>query len=296
MPLRTALRRTARLAGVAGGIGLAAAAAANDPAPLPPVVRPAGLTTPPRLIPPADAPPVKPLPSVAKVSVSATTTAGTDALPAALADARAAYAKVRDYACHLVRQERVNGVLLPEQTAELRVRAEPLCVNVRTVAPKEFAGEETSYVAARSAGKVQFRRAGVDGVKYGFQALSPDDPRALAHTRHAAPDTGLKAVLDRVEKAVRTERQLNHPVQVLAADYTYAGRPCRRFEVFAERAHPNRYAHRMVLYVDKGTRLPVRFEAYDQPRGGSGDGELIEVQSFVGLRLNVGLGDAAFER
>lgn len=297
MPLRTALRHTARLAGVAGGLGLAVAVAA-DPAPLPQAVKPAGLSVPPAIIPPADSPPVSPIPSAAKVTVtvSAATVTGSDALPAALVEARTAYAKLRDYACHLVRQERVNGTLLPEQSVELRVRTEPLSVNVRTVSPPQLAGEETSYLAKKSTAKVWFRMSGVDGVRYGFRMMSLEDPRTRTSTRHTAPDTGIKAILDRVEAAVRTEKQLNHPIQILASDYMFAGRPCRRFEVFAERPHPNRYAHRMVLYVDRDTKLPVRFEAFDQPRSGAAEGELIEVQSFVGMKWNVGLGDAAFER
>jgi len=141
---------------------------------------------------------------------------------------------------------------------------------------------------------VKFRPAGVDGIKYGFQWQSKDDPKTMPDTRHPVTDTGLAAVLDRVEKAVATEKRMNHPVQLTVLEYVFAGKPCTRYEVFAERAHPHRYAYKCVLYVDHETKLPVRFEAYDQPKGDSP--ELLEVQSFVGLRTNTGLGDAAFER
>ena len=67
--------------------------------------------------------------------------------------------------------------------------------------------------------------------------------------------------------------------------------------MFAERPHPGRYAYRCVLYVDKETKLPARFEAYGQPKpGGPSEGELSEVQSFVGLKTNTGLGESAVER
>jgi hypothetical protein len=236
-------------------------------------------------------------PVAAKVEVApAHTVNANEAFAKALADARTACGKARDYTCHLVRQERVNGRLLPEQVCELRVRAQPYSVNVRVIRSKDVAGEETSFIASKSDVKVRFRAAGVDGIKYGFRTLRADDPKALAHTRHTAADTGLLAVLDRIEKAVDIEKRLHNGVQVVVGEYVFAGRPVTRFDIFADHPHPRRYAYRCVLYVDKETKLPIRFEAYDQPRGGSVEGELLEVQSFIGVRTNVGLGASAFER
>ena len=144
---------------------------------------------------------------------------------------------------------------------------------------------------------MRFKAAREEGIRTGFVTLPTDDPKVLAATRHPLTETGLLAVIDRVDKAVATEKQLHHPIQVLTAEYTFGGRPVTRYEVFAERPHPNRYAYRCVLYVDKETKLPARFEAYAQPKpGGSAEGELMEVQSFVGLKTNTGLGESAFER
>lgn len=289
------LQWTLRALGLAGGLALAVVAFGDEPIKLP-AITPVGLSAPPPTIPPADAKPVRTGPSVSKVRLTSDALNAADALPKAVADARLAAGKLRDYTGHLIRQERVNGRLLPEQVAELRIRTEPFSVNVKVVSPKANLGEETSYRSAKSETTVRFRMAGTDGVKYGFRSLAIDDPKVLANTRHEVTETGFKAVLERMDHALRTEKRLRHPVQVLRSDYTYAGRPCSRFEVFAERPHPNRYAHRLVLFVDKETKLPVRFEAYDQPRSGAADGELIEAQSFVGIKTNVGLGEAAFDR
>ena len=268
-----------RAAGLAAGVGLVAVAAAQDPGQVKPVSY------------------IPVMPSVAKVEASSAPADGAAALPRAVADARAAHAKLRDYTCHLIRQERVHGKLLPEQTAELRVRTQPHAVNVRVVAPKALAGQEASYLSSRTTARVRFKAAREDGIRNGFLTLPVDDPKVLADTRHTLPDTGLLAVLDRAEKVLATEKRLNHPVQVLTAEYTFGGRPVTRYEVFAERPHPNRYAYRVVLYIDKETKLPARWEAHDRPKsGGSDEGELIEVHSFVGLKPNTGLGESAFER
>jgi hypothetical protein len=285
MSLRCAVRRVARLAGVAGGVGLLAVAVGQEP------VRPASVT------PAVDLPPLPLLPTSAKVVAATTSVDGSVAFPKAIADARSACAKLRDYTCHLVRQEMVNGKLFPEQAAELRVRTQPLSVHVRVIAPKAVAGQETSYLSARSTSKVRFKAAREEGIRTGFVTLPADDPKVLTATRHPLTETGLAAVIDRIDRAVATEKRLNHPVQVLTAEYKFGGRPVTRYEVFAERPHPNRYAYRCVLYVDQETKLPARFEAYSQPKpGGPAEGELLEVQSFVGLKTNTGLGESAFER
>jgi hypothetical protein len=294
MSLRSAIRG---LAAVVGGAGLVAAAAAQVPdVPAPRPVIPAGYpSSPPSIIPPADGGVTKPAaPTVARVTPSAVPVNAAEAFPKMLADARTAYAKLHDYTCHLVRQERVGGKLHPEQTAELRVRTQPFCVALKVIAPRPDAGEETVYLSHVNTTKVKFRPAGIDGIKYGFQWQSKDDPKTMPDTRHPVTDTGLAAVLDRMEKAVATEKRLNHPVQLTVAEYVFAGKACTRYELVAERAHPHRYAYRCVLFVDKETKLPVRFEAHEQPKGDSS--ELLEVQSFVGLRTNTGLGDSAFER
>ena len=48
--------------------------------------------------------------------------------------------------------------------------------------------------------------------------------------------------------------------------------------------------------VEVGSKLPVRFEAYDAPKASGGEGELLEMQGVVGLKLNVGLGERDFDR
>lgn len=252
----------------------------------PPAVKPAGYTAPnhPEAVP------------VVKVEFAAKPTAnGAELLPKMLSESRAALAKTRDYTGHLVRQERVNGALTPEQVAELRVRSQPFTVNVKTTKPLALAGEETSYAPAKSTLTARFRPAGLAGVK-GFQTVEAHSAKALANTRHPASEVGFAALVERVEKMLAVEKQLKNPVQVFAGEYTIAGKPVTRFEIIAERQHPARYAQRCLVFIENDSKLPVRFEAYDAPKAGTTDGELIEVQSYIGVKTNVGLGDRDFDR
>ena len=74
--------------------------------------------------------------------------------------------------------------------------------------------------------------------------------------------------------AAAREKTLNNPVEVYASDFQFAGRNVVRYEVLTRRPHAFRYAHRMLIYVDKETKLPLRYEAYDQPKSGAANGDL----------------------
>jgi hypothetical protein len=141
---------------------------------------------------------------------------------------------------------------------------------------------------------MRYRPAGVDGQK-GFKTLDLDDAKFLTENRHPVTEWTMAAVLDRVAAAAAREKALNNPVEVYAGDYQFAGRNVTRYEILTRRPHAFRYAHRMVVYVDNETKLPVRFEAYDQPKSGAATGDLIEAYSFSDVKLNVGLGENAFD-
>ncbi|MBA4066265.1 MAG: hypothetical protein C0501_21625 [Isosphaera sp.] len=217
-----------------------------------------------------------------------------DPLGAMLAEARTAHGKLRDYTGTFTRQERVGGVLSAEQVGVMKVRVAPAGVYVGFARPDAVAGAEVAYSAAKKDGKVRYRPAGVAG-RIGFQVLPTDDPKFLADHRHPVTAWGMGPILDRVSAAVAREKALNNPVEVYTSEYRFANRAVTRYEVLTRRPHAFRYAARMVVYVDDETKLPVRFEAYDDPKPGATAGELIEAYSFTDLKFNTGVGESAFD-
>lgn len=217
-----------------------------------------------------------------------------DALAAMLADARGALAKARDYTCTFTRQEAVKGVLSAEQVGEMKVRLSPGGVYVRFARPDAVAGMEVAHTAARRTGKMQYRPAGVGGAK-GFRTVDLDDSKFMSENRHPVTDWTMSAIVDRIAAAVAREKTLNNPVEVYTGDFQFAGRNVTRYEILTRRPHAFRYAHRTLVYIDKETKLPLRYEAYDQPKSGAAAGDLFEAYSFSDVKLNVGLGQNAFE-
>lgn len=220
--------------------------------------------------------------------------AGADALVAMLSEARTALGKVRDYSCTFTRQESVKGKLAAEQVAEMKVRSNPAAVHVRFAKPDNVAGMEIAYSAARRNLKMRYRPSGVAGGK-GFKTLDLDDSKFLTENRHPVTEWTMSAIIERVTTAVAREKTLNNPVEVYTADFQFAGRNVTRYDIYTRRAHAFRYAHRVLIYVDKETKLPLRYEAYDQPKAGATGGDLMEAYSFSEVKLNVGIGENSFD-
>lgn len=217
------------------------------------------------------------------------------ALATSLGEARKAYAALRDYSCHLVRQERIDGTVQVEQTAEVRARVRPYAVAVRVIKPVEMFGEETTYRADKSKTTVRHIGPGREATR-GYQTLQLADAKLMRRTLHPANEVGVLALVERVEKMLDDEARAGNTPGVTASEYTFAGRTAARYELFCDRPHPLRYAAKSVVYFDAQTKLPVRFEAYQAPKLGETAGELTEVQSYVGFAFNQGLGDQVFDR
>jgi hypothetical protein len=211
-----------------------------------------------------------------------------------LAEARKAYLDVRDYTCVLIKKERIRGQMQPESVISMKVRSQPFSVYLRWQQPKTMAGQEACYVAGKNDGKMRVHSVGVLGVA-GWVSLDPTDERAKKSSNHAITEAGIGNLIGRFSKYWEKEKELNL-TRVRIAEYDYNKRRCVRVESI----HPNNQggqfiSYRSVLYFDKETHLPIRVEVYDWPRaGGPADGELIEVYSYVNLKLNVGLGDETF--
>jgi len=242
---------------------------------------------PPKATPPGKAPATEPAPLPDQVKTA-------DPLGAMLSEAKAAYGKYRDYSCTFTRQERVGGVLGAEQIAEMKVRMKPYSVALRFAKPDAVAGMEELYVSGTRTGKMKYRPAGAKGIN-GFQLVALDDPKVLADARHPITELGMGATIELLTSIANREKTLGNGLEVFTSEFQFAGKTVTRYEVLARRAHAHRYAYRMLVYVDKETKLPVRFEAYDAPKPGTTAGDLLEAYSYTDIKFNVGLGDSAFE-
>ena len=210
-----------------------------------------------------------------------------------LAEAKSSYEKVTDYTCTLVKKERINGELTPENVVAMSVRTGPFGVDLRWLRPTNLAGQEACYVAGKNDGKMRVRSAGLLGA-VGFVSMDPTDPRCQKASRHSITEAGIGNMIEQFTDHWQAERKQN-ATQVHIGEFEYNKRRCTRVET----VHPTNpdkqfIACRTVVYFDKESHLPIRMELYDWPHGADDRGDLIESVSFANLRLNVGLGDETF--
>jgi hypothetical protein len=215
--------------------------------------------------------------------------------PLALAaQARKAYAKVRDYSCTLIKRERMDGTLTANHVIAFKMRTTPFSVSMRWVEPRELAGQEVCYVAGKNNGDMRVKPPGLLGA-IGFLSLSPDDEHARKTSKHSITDAGIGWVIERCATGWEVERKLKR-TKVSIGTFQYANRRCTRAElIHSDSAGGKLLYQRNVIYFDQQTHLPIRVENYDWPQKPGGPAEVAEVYSYVNLRLNVDLPDEVFE-
>lgn len=213
-----------------------------------------------------------------------------------IGDARASFARVKDYTGLLYKQERVGGQMSAEQTIQVRFRQQPFSVHMKWVAPKNLVGQEACYVAGQNNNMMRAKSAGAILGAIGFVSIDPNDARAKASSRHSITEAGLGNTIERMVRANETDKRLpaGH-ISATFGEYRFLNRNVTRVETTRRLNNGQVYCHRSIAYFDKETRLPVRIELYDWPKPGSPPGgELLEAYSYVDLKFNVGLNDAAF--
>ncbi len=94
-----------------------------------------------------------------------------------ITDARVQFEKVTDYTCTLVKKERIDGKLTPDNVIAMSVHNEPFSVDLRWIEPKNMTGQEAIYVCGRNNGNMRVKSAGFLGA-IGFVSIEPTDPRA----------------------------------------------------------------------------------------------------------------------
>ena len=210
-----------------------------------------------------------------------------------LTEARKVYATVQDYTCVMIKKEKMGDQPPVENVMAMKVRTEPFGVNLKWMEPKSLAGQEAVYVAGKNDGKMRVRSAGVLGA-VGFVTLDLNDARATATSKHSIAEAGIGNLLERYAKGWEREREWGL-TQVQVAEYEYNKRRCLRVETTHPTNPDGRFLFfRNVTYFDKETKLPIRVECYDWPAREGAAPELVEVYSYVNMKLNAGLADDAF--
>ena len=211
---------------------------------------------------------------------------------------------VRDYTCVMIKRERVNGRLRGPEQLFAKVRHErfedekllsPFSVYMRFTGPESVRNREVLFVKASGRDKVLVKNGG-KRLSFLTVALNPIGPIAMTGNRYPVTEFGIKRLIERM--IILGEQELAHDeceVEI-RDDVDFDERVCQCIEVRHPIQRPHFAYHLVRIYIDNELRVPVRFESYGWPEAGSEVPRLLEEYTYRDIKLNVGLGDADFQR
>jgi hypothetical protein len=119
----------------------------------------------------------------------------------------------------------------------------------------------------------------------------------LQNSRHTITEAGIGHMIDETLKTWDIERTVGKSKVMPPLQAKYNNRECIKLEVVRLQRDPQLPCYRTVMYLEKTSKLPIRLENYDWPvQGGSADGELLEMFSYVNIQWNTGLREAEFDK
>lgn len=203
------------------------------------------------------------------------------------------FAKIRDYQATIVRQELVGKSLLPEQTIEAKFRCQPFSVYYKWLDPD--AGKEWIFIEGQNDDKVLAHTTGFAKALTGVSKNDPDSGPAMKGTRQSVREAGIGRLIDRLLNWWEFERKFDR-TEVEIRHMRMNGQPCYLVTTIHPGADDGTFRyHTLKVYIDKAEMLPIRVEAYAYPAAGKeGPGGLVEMYTFLDLKLNPGLSDFDF--
>jgi hypothetical protein len=203
-------------------------------------------------------------------------------------------AGVAGYTAILRKQERIGGVLGPEQTLAIKIRHHPFAVYIKYLSP--HAGKEVVYAAGHHEDKVIAHSAGLARLLVPRLAVAPDSPLALADSRHAITEAGLAKLTEKLIGFRRMDLEDPEAGTILDRTTDADGRTRLR----SVHTHPHFNTHRPFARVevryDPETRLPRWIESFDWPApDAQGEPLLAERYVYEDVDLNAVLGPLDFD-
>jgi hypothetical protein len=192
---------------------------------------------------------------------------------------------VAGYTATFRKQERIDGVLGPEQTMAMKIRHHPFAIYLKYLSPN--AGKEVVYAEGHHDNKIIAHSGGVARFLVPRLAVLPDHPLALADTRHSITEAGLANLTDRLLSFRRLDLDDPDAATILDRATDANGRPWLR----SLHTHPHydgrRPFARVEILYDPETRLPLRIDNYDWPAPGH-EGDLLLAERYIYEDVDLG--------
>lgn len=187
----------------------------------------------------------------------------------------------QDYTCTLIKQERINGQLRPEQWIEVKYVDRPFSVSMHWVKNAPL-GDRVLYVEGRHNGRMLVQPKGLLGKLVGTVLRVPDGPEVMANTLRPVTMFGFRRSMESLLR-VYTLAATRGDNEIRFGGYKeVAGRRA----LVLERRLPFRKdypAKTTIWYLDAEHLVPMGLKGYGW------EDELICSYVYKDVKLNVGL-------
>lgn len=195
-------------------------------------------------------------------------------------------ARVRDYACTFIKQERLRGTLAPEQWIKAKFLGKPFSVAMEWIRNSPGAARML-YVQGKYDNMMLIQPAGLL-VLVGTVKRRPDGPDAMKNTLRPVTRFGFANALRSLIDVYQAARRAGECTEQFGGYAKVAGRDCLalvRHLPAGGRSYP---AWKTTTYIDLEYLLPTCIEALDW------DKQLISRYVYRDVKLNLGLKEADF--
>jgi len=236
----------------------------------------------------------------------------THPLDPALEMAKGGLARIRrdvnDYTSLIVKQERIGGELMPTEHIRAEIRngkvvngkiTQNFSVYLKFVSPDAIAGRQVIYVANKNKNKLVGREAKGFKKTFGWTWLKPEGILAMQGQRYPITEIGIEnlivQLIDRGQRDKRNDPEGKYTSVRFVEGAKINGRRCTVLEVTHPEKKPYFDFNIARIFIDDQMQLPVRYAAYSWPVKPNGPPQLEEAYTYLDMKVNVGLNDAAFD-
>ena len=212
---------------------------------------------------------------------------------------------VTDYTAILVKRERVDGTLLPNEYMMAKIRnrkldaagnvTQPMSVYLHFLKPSTIQGREVIYVEGKHENKVVAHEGGFKGKFLPTVHLAPNSSLAMRGQRYPMTEIGIENLMVKlIERGETAKKQKDVQVEV-RHNARIKDRVCTVLQVIHPTKHEGLVFHKAQIFLDDELNLPIRYVAYDWPKREGASQQVLEEYTYLNLKTNVGLKDTDFD-
>lgn len=201
--------------------------------------------------------------------------------------------KLPGYSCTFIKTERLKRGTIVHHTAVLKFRREPFSVYMKYIDP--HAGREVIYVDGRNKGKLLVHEASGLASVVGTIALSPTCNDALKENRYPITMLGLEKMLDTVISDLEEAKKLASVKVQQFPNAKIGETECTMYEVVFASQSDSPKRHKMRVFFDKKSNLPIRAEQYGFPAKAGEEPPLLEEYTYTEIKPEATLSDRDFD-